>query len=68
MTFSRALNASFESIWTSSMMYILYLHRSGVYSVASLSSRASFTEPLEAASISMISARAKLSASRQISH
>src|SRR5204862_3571134 len=53
--FRRALNADVDSMWTSSMMKILYRLRAAAYFALSRSSRMLSTPVLEAASISKTS-------------
>ncbi len=55
IVFKSALNAAVESMCTSSMMYTFRLPRSGRYAALAISVRASSTELLLAASISMVS-------------
>ena len=65
--FKSALKAPVESIWTSSIIYILYLQKAGIKLTLSLKERISSTPLLLAASISTISLSFK-SKDLQIEH
>src|SRR5690554_2496707 len=66
--FKSALNAAVVSIWTSSIIYTLYLPILGAYFTLSLKSLISSTPVLDAASISIISGTSPLSIPKQTSH
>ena len=66
MIFSRALKASRESMWTSSMMYTRFFSTEGGYTASSRRVRASLTLPLEAASSSVTSSRVPASMRAQV--
>ena len=66
--FSKALNAEFESIWTSSIIYTRFLNVAGEYITSSRRDLTSSTLLFEAASISTISRAVPSSIARQEAH
>src|SRR5437867_10632264 len=66
--FSKALNAEVESMWTSSIIKILYRLRAGAYLALSRSSRILSTPVFEAASISKTSMDRPAEISSQAGH
>ena len=66
--FRSALKAPFESMWTSSIMKILYLPMTGGYCTRSITSRMLSTPVLDAASISNTSIGLPPAMSLQLSH
>ena len=66
--FKSALKASFESMWTSSMIKILYLPLIGAYWTWAIKSFASWIPRFEAASISITSSPVAFVISTQLAH
>ncbi len=66
--FSKALNALVESMWTSSIIKILYLPEDGINITLSRRSRIASTPLLEAPSISITSTLLPLDIATQFSH